>query len=93
MIISKSELESIVNARCATAHNFLGMQKCDGGVVVRAYMNDAKKIELIDKRKKDTPAIPFEMLDESGFFELFLKSVRKPFKYRLRIEDYRGGIR
>ncbi|MBR7105990.1 MAG: 1,4-alpha-glucan branching protein GlgB [Opitutales bacterium] len=92
MIISKSELKSIVNARCATPHDFLGMRKCQGGIVVRAYLHDAKKVELIDTRKKSN-TLEFQQLDKSGFFELFLKSKRKIFDYKLRIEDYRGGIR
>ena len=70
MIISKSELKSIVNARCATPHDFLGMRKCQGGIVVRAYLHDAKKVELIDTRKKSN-TLEFQQLDKSGFFELF----------------------
>ena len=42
MVISKDELKSIVSARCGLPQEFLGMHKCKGGIVVRAYIGNAK---------------------------------------------------
>ena len=51
MVISKDELKSIVSARCGLPQEFLGMHKCKGGIVVRAYIVNAKSCHLVDLRK------------------------------------------
>lgn len=89
MVISKDELKSIVSARCGLPQEFLGMHKCKGGIVVRAYIVNAKSCHLVDLRK----SAEMEKLDPSGFFELFIKGARKPFPYRFRVERYDGEIR
>lgn len=93
MVISKDELKSIVSARCALPQEFLGMHKCKGGIVVRAYIVNAKSCHLVDLRKSARKSAEMEKLDPSGFFELFIKGARKPFPYRFRVERYDGEIR
>ncbi len=93
MVISKNELKSIVSARCGLPQEFLGMHKCKGGIVVRAYIVNAKSCHLVDLRKSARKSAEMEKLDPSGFFELFIKGARKPFPYRFRVERYDGEIR
>lgn len=93
MVISKDELKSIVSARCGLPQEFLGMHKCKGGIVVRAYIINAKSCHLVDLRKSARKSAEMEKLDPSGFFELFIKGARKPFPYRFRVEKYDGEIR
>lgn len=93
MVISKDELKSIVSARCGLPQEFLGMHKCKGGIVVRAYIVNAKSCHLVDLRKSARKSAEMEKLDPSGFFELFIKGARKPFSYRFRVERYDGEIR
>lgn len=93
MVISKDELKSIVSARCGSPQEFLGMHKCKGGIVVRAYIVNAKSCHLVDLRKSARKSAEMEKLDPSGFFELFIKGARKPFPYRFRVERYDGEIR
>lgn len=93
MVISKDELKSIVSARCGLPQEFLGMHKCKGGIVVRAYIVNAKSCHLVDLRKSARKSAGMEKLDPSGFFELFIKGARKPFPYRFRVERYDGEIR
>lgn len=93
MVISKDELKSIVSARCGLPQEFLGMHKCKGGIVVRAYIVNAKSCHLVDLRKSARKSAEMEKLDPSGFFELFIKGARKPFPYRFRVEKYDGEIR
>ena len=93
MVISKDELKSIVSARCGLPQEFLGMHKCKGGIVVRAYIVNAKSCHLVDLRKSARKSAEMEKLDLSGFFELFIKGARKPFPYRFRVERYDGEIR
>lgn len=93
MVISKDELKSIVSARCGLPQEFLGMHKWKGGIVVRAYIVNAKSCHLVDLRKSARKSAEMEKLDPSGFFELFIKGARKPFPYRFRVERYDGEIR
>ena len=93
MVISKDELKSIVSAQCGLPQEFLGMHKCKGGIVVRAYIVNAKSCHLVDLRKSARKSAEMEKLDPSGFFELFIKGARKPFPYRFRVERYDGEIR
>lgn len=93
MVISKDELKSIVSARCGLPQEFLGMHKCKGGIVVRAYIVNVKSCHLVDLRKSARKSAEMEKLDPSGFFELFIKGARKPFPYRFRVERYDGEIR
>lgn len=93
MVISKDELKSIVSARCGLPQEFLGMHKCKGGIVVRAYIVNAKSCHLVDLRKSARKSAEMEKLDPSGFFELFIKGARKPFPYRFRVERYDGETR
>lgn len=93
MVISKDELKSIVSARCGLPQEFLGMHKCKGGIVVRAYIVNAKSCHLVDLRKSARKSAEMEKLDPSGFFELFIKGARKPFPYRFRVERYDAEIR
>lgn len=93
MVISKDELKSIVSARCGLPQEFLGMHKCKGGIVVRAYIVNAKSCHLVDLRKSARKSAEMEKLDPSGFFELFIKGARKPFPYRFRVERYDSEIR
>lgn len=93
MVISKDELKSIVSARCGLPQEFLGMHKCKGGIVVRAYIVNAKSCHLVDLRKSARKSAEMEKLDPSGFFELFIQGARKPFPYRFRVERYDGEIR
>ena len=93
MIISHDELKRIKSARCGEPHGLLGMHKCKGGIVVRAFLHDAKTCQLIDLRDPAKCRYDMVMLDESGFFEIFLKGKRKLFPYRLRVERYNGEVR
>ena len=93
MIINKGELCSLTSARCAVPHDFLGMHKCRGGIVVRAYLHDAKTCQLVDLRDEQNARFPMKRLDESGFFEIFIPKKRKLFPYRFRTRRYNGEIR
>ena len=91
MIISQSELREITSARCARIFDYLGMHKCRGGVVARCYLGDAKSCAIVNATTGE--AAEMCKLDESGFFELFFKGLRKPFEHYFEVCDYRGGCR
>lgn len=90
-IISQSELQSITTAHCAVPHDFLGMHKCKGGIVARAYLPNAKTCSLVDAR--DGSSSRMKCLDKSGFFEIFIPRARKVFRHKFKVGQYDGKIR
>ena len=91
MVIAQDELKKIVSAKCANICDYLGMHKCEGGVVARCYLPDAKECALVSLRTRES--VVMQKLDDSGFFEIFLKGKRKPFNYYYKVKDYRGSER
>ena len=64
-----SELKKITSAKCANIYDYLGLHKCDGGVVVRAYICDANVCWVVNARTGEKTQM--QKLDSSGFFEVF----------------------
>jgi 1,4-alpha-glucan branching enzyme len=95
MILTSVELESLVNLQHRSPHQLLGMHPLgDGsGVVVRALVPDAAKIEVIPVHEKDKPKIKLNRLHDSGLFEGTAKEANRVYAYDLLITDYRGDVR
>lgn len=74
----------------STPHGALGMHpvkvKGKSGLVVRAFVSDAKSCEVVDIEDKGQPRFEMERLSKDGFFECFIEGRDKVFKYRLRVE-------
>jgi len=90
MIIAKKELESFRNAEVSVPHGALGMHpvsvKGKSGLVVRAFVSDAKSCEVVDIEDESLPRYPMKRISEDGFFEGFIEDREAVFKYRLRVE-------
>jgi len=97
VIVTETELESIRHAACAAPHAILGMhphrEPKQAGVVVRAFLDDAKTCEVVDLEAPEANRYPMERLSEDGFFEAWIPGRDKVFPYRLRTERYNGEIR
>lgn len=93
MLISKTDLETLVSARHARPHDILGMHaaKRDGkpGLVVRAYLKDAAEVEIVPVA--EGVRAPLVRLHESGLYEGFIPDA-KPFAYRLRVVRHAGDV-
>ena len=96
MIISNTELDSIILARNSHPHSSLGLHPCkvDGksGLVARAYIHDAVTCEVVRLGSKNEKRYPLKKLHDSGFFEAFIGRIKKPFKYRLRVTYINGAV-
>jgi len=90
MIIAKKELEAFRKAQMSTPHGALGMHpakvKGKPGLVVRAFVSDAKSCEVVDIENEALIRYPMERLSEDGFFEGFIEGSDEVFEYRLRVE-------
>jgi len=100
--LPKSDLDSITKVTCSQPHAILGMHPAgevtkagrgSSGLVVRAYLDDAKSCEVVDISKEDGPRYPLKRLTKDGFYEGLVPDRADFFKYRLRIERYNGEIR
>jgi len=95
MILTQAELDSLINASHRSPHQLLGMHPLgDGsGVVVRALVPNAAKVEIRPTHEKDKPAFSLERLNECGAFEGTTKKAQRVYAYDLVITDFQGQVR
>lgn len=91
MILEKDAYNRITEARHHHPHEVLGMHPVKGGVIVRAYLQDARSCEVVDIQTDER--FTLSELPEKGFFEGQIPKRKTCFPYRLRIESANGEIR
>lgn len=93
MILTPEEVDSLVNARNALPHQYLGMHPLgDGsGVVARALIPNAVRVEVVPVHEKAKPTFPLERVHEAGLFEGISKKTSQIYAYDLRISDVHGN--
>jgi 1,4-alpha-glucan branching enzyme len=94
VIISKSDLTALIQARHASPHAVLGMHPHPRGrtpgLVVRALVSGAAGCEVVEAVAHPSEAWPMTRLAPEGLFEVFIPKRSEVFKYQLRI-FYPGG--
>jgi 1,4-alpha-glucan branching enzyme len=90
MSISKSELKRLVEATHHHPHEILGMHPAKKGLLVRAFLQDAKSCEVVDLDTDDR--YPMKQVSKEGVFEGQIKDREDVFAYRLRVERHNGEI-
>ena len=95
MILSREELRSLVELTHQSPHSLLGMQPLgDGsGLVVRAMLPDAAKVEIQPTHEKDKPRLELKRIPNTDIFEGVTKSANKVYAYDLVITDKAGKTR
>jgi 1,4-alpha-glucan branching enzyme len=95
MLLTQAEIQSLIENKRHTPHELLGMHKlADGtGVVVRALVPDAAKVEVQPVREKDMPAFKLARLHEAGLFEGVTTEATRVYAYDLVITDQQGRVR
>jgi 1,4-alpha-glucan branching enzyme len=95
MILTPAELQSLVDVKQRTPHDLLGMHPLsDGaGVVVRAFLPGAAKVEIKPVREKDKPALELTRVHEAGVFEGLTAAAKRVYAYDLVITDKEGKVR
>ncbi len=94
MILSQSDLDSLLNAEHALPHDVLGMHPLvrnrTRGLLVRAFIRGAESCAVVELATGTL--FPMEQLASAGLFEIFLPDRPEVFRYQLRI-THRGEIR
>jgi 1,4-alpha-glucan branching enzyme len=95
MILTSSELDSLVRAIHRHPHQLLGMHPLgDGsGLVARAFLPEADQVEVRPTHEKSKPAFKLERIHEAGLFEGLTKKETKVYAYDLVITDRDGKTR
>ncbi len=95
MLLTQDELQSLVQVRHRSPHQLLGMHPLgDGsGLVVRAFLPNAAKVEAVPTHEKNKPRIQLKQLDASGLYEGVTTGAKEVYAYDLVITDYQGKVR
>jgi len=95
MFLTSEELKSLVSVRHRSPHTLLGMHPLgDGsGLVVRAFLPEAAKVEAVPVHEPDKPTLNLDRLHEAGLFEGSTREANRVYAYDLVIIDHQGGKR
>ena len=95
MLLTKDELRSLVELTHQSPHSLLGMQPLGdkSGVVVRAFLPDAAKVEIQPVHEKDKPKFELKRVPNTDVFEGVTKLVNSVYAYDLVITNHQGQVR
>jgi len=95
MILTAAELDSLLALQHRSPHQLLGMHPLgDGsGVVVRAFVPGAERIEVRPVHEKKKPAFALARVHAAGVFEGTTTAATRVYAYDLVITDRGGGQR
>ncbi len=95
MVLTQDELRSLVEVRNRSPHELLGLHILgDGsGLVARAILPDAAKVEVQPVHEKDQPVIKLKRIPKSDVFEGMTKDANRIYAYDLVITDQAGNVR
>ena len=95
MVLTDAELKSLVELKTRAPHTLLGMHSlADGsGLVVRAMVPNAVKVEIQPAHEKDKPAFALERIGKTDVFEGFTKAADRVYAYDLIITAKEGTAR
>jgi 1,4-alpha-glucan branching enzyme len=92
MVLTPDELRSLVELKHQSPHTLLGMHPFgDGsGLVVRAFLPDATRVEVQPVHEKDKPRFALKRIHESGLFEGVTQSANRVYAYDLVVTNHQG---
>jgi len=95
MILNAEELRSLVELKHQSPHTLLGMHPLGGksGVVARAFLPDAKKVEIQPVHEKDKPKFELQRIPNTDIFEGVTKLTDKVYAYDLVVTTHDGKSR
>ena len=95
MVLTQDELRSLVEARNRSPHQLLGLHVlADGsGLVARALLPKAAKVEIQPVHEKEMPVIPLKRIPGTDLFEGLTREANRVYAYDLVITDQAGEVR
>ncbi|MDD5139313.1 MAG: 1,4-alpha-glucan branching protein GlgB [Verrucomicrobiales bacterium] len=95
MLLTKDELRSLVELTHQSPHTLLGIHPLgDGsGLVVRALLPDAAKVEIQPVHEKDKPRFELARIPNTDVFEGITKNATAVYAYDLVVTNHNGKTR
>jgi 1,4-alpha-glucan branching enzyme len=95
MVLTQDELRSLVEVASRSPHQLLGLHAlADGsGLVARALLPDAAKVEVQPVHEKDKPVIKLKRIPKTDLFEGVTHAANRVYAYDLVITDRAGAVR
>jgi 1,4-alpha-glucan branching enzyme len=95
MLLTKDELRSLVQLTHQSPHSLLGMQPLGdkAGVVVRALLPDAAKVEIQPVHEKDKPTFELKRIPNTDVFEGVTRLANSVYAYDLVITGRQNKTR
>ncbi len=95
MVLTREQLLSLVEVKTRAPHDLLGLHALEngGGLVARALIPGAAKVELQPVHEKDKPTIELKRIPKTDVFEGTTKAANRVYAYDLVITDRLGEIR
>jgi len=94
MILTREELNSLVQIQHRSPHQLLGMHPLgdNSGLVVRTLWPGAERVEVIPVHEKDKPRLTLKRVHPSGLFEGTTREASRVYAYDLVIRDAQGRL-
>ena len=95
MLLTQNDLRSLVEVTSPSPHSLLGLHPLadGGGVVARALVPGASKVEFAPVHEKALPVIKLKRVPKTDIFEGTSKAINRVFAYDLVITDSAGAER
>ena len=95
MLLTKDELRSLVELTHQSPHTLLGMHPLGdkSGVVVRALLPGAEKVEVQPVHEKDRPKFELKRIPKTDVFESVTSLANAVYAYDLVVTDKAGHAR
>ena len=95
MLLTQEDIQSLVDVKQRSPHQLLGLHPLpDGsGLVARAFLPDAAKVQIQPAHEKDKPAFNLTRLHKAGVFEGTTTAATRVYAYELVITDQQGRVR
>ena len=95
MLLTKDELHSLVGLMHQSPHTLLGMHPLGdkSGLVVRALLPDAAKVEVQPTHEKDKPKLELKRIPDTDVFEGVTRLANKVYAYDLVVTNHHGQTR
>ncbi len=95
MVLTRNELQTLVEVKTRSPHDLLGLHALgDGeGLVARALLPGAAKVELQPVHEKEMPSIELKRIPKTDVFEGTTKAADRVYAYDLVITDRLGNVR
>jgi 1,4-alpha-glucan branching enzyme len=95
MILTDTELQSLVQLMHQSPHALLGMNPLGSksGIVVRALLPDADRVEVQPVHEKNKPAFVLERIGQTDIFEGTTRDANSVYAYDLVVTDRQGKTR